>query len=81
MSKKNLKGNPPAKVVTVATERGKQELRIEYKQNPEFIEVKTKRVQLVMQPSLYLRTKAAAEEEGLSFNAYIHEVLEKTLPK
>jgi len=34
-----------------------------------FIEKKTKRVQLVMQPSLYEKAKAAAEEQGISFNA------------
>lgn len=47
-----------------------------YKRNPEFIEVKSRRVQLVMQPSLYERVKLRSEAEGISFNEYCHRVLE-----
>lgn len=47
-----------------------------FKRNPEFIEVKSKRIQLVMQPSLYQRVKAASEAEGVSFNEYCHRVLD-----
>lgn len=48
-----------------------------YKYNPMYIEVKSKRVQLVFQPSLYERVKAASEREGLSFNEYCHRVLDE----
>lgn len=48
-----------------------------YKVNPAFIETKSKRVQLLMQPSLYARLKAAATAQGLSVNDYIHRALEK----
>lgn len=47
-----------------------------YKRNPEFVEVKSRRVQLVMQPSLYEKVKRRSEEEGISFNEYCHRVLE-----
>ena len=48
-----------------------------YKWNPEFIEVKSKRVQLVMQPSLYHRVKEASLAAGLSFNDYCHQILKQ----
>lgn len=52
-----------------------------YKLNPayieKYIEKKTKRVQLVLQPSLYKRVKAASEAAGLSFNEFCHRVLDK----
>jgi predicted DNA binding CopG/RHH family protein len=79
MSKKNSNENAMLQFVTVSTPE--KEIQIRYKRNPEYIEVKTKRVQLVMQPSLYCKTKEAAQAEGLSFNAYIHKVLEETLSR
>lgn len=48
----------------------------EFKLNPEYIETKTRRVQLIMQPSLYDRVKAAADKEGISVNEYIHAILD-----
>jgi predicted HicB family RNase H-like nuclease len=47
-----------------------------YKPNPEYIETKSKRLQLVVQPSLYDRVKDKATAAGLSVNEYIHRVLE-----
>ena len=47
-----------------------------YKHNPEFIEKKTRRLQLVLQPSLYDKVKARAEQSGTSVNEYIHSILE-----
>lgn len=47
-----------------------------YKSNPAYIELKSKRVQLVLQPSLYERVKKAADKEGISFNEYCHRLLE-----
>ena len=48
-----------------------------YKVNPEYIETKSKRLQLVVQPSLYDKVKARATAGGLSVNEYIHRVLEE----
>ena len=39
-----------------------------YKRNPEFIEVRSKRVQLLLQPSVVDRMKALAKSEGASIN-------------
>ena len=47
-----------------------------YKLNPLYMEKKTRRVQLVMQPSLYDKVKLKAEKSGLSFNECVHAILE-----
>ena len=43
---------------------------------PAYVEVKSKRVQLVFQPSIYERAKAKATEQGLSLNEYIHRLID-----
>ena len=48
-----------------------------YKLDPNLVETKTKRVQLVLQPSLYERAKEKAWREHLSMNEYIHRLIEK----
>lgn len=50
-----------------------------YKVNPLYIEKRSKRLQLLVQPSLYDKVKAQAETEGCSVNDYIHRVLEEAL--
>lgn len=42
-------------------------------------ETKTRRVQLVMKPSLYEKVKKAAHAEDLSFNDYVHRILEEAI--
>lgn len=46
-----------------------------YKVNPLFIEKRTKRIQLIMQPSVYERAKQQAESRGTSFNDYVHGLI------
>lgn len=46
-----------------------------YKPNPEYIETKSKRVQLLVQPSVYEEVKAKAKAEGISTNEAINEAL------
>ena len=46
-----------------------------YRRNPEFVEMKTRRVQLVFQPSVYDAGKAEADNRGISFNDYVHELI------
>ena len=48
-----------------------------YKLNPLFVETKTKRLQLVLQPSLYDRVKARATAECVSVNEFIHRTLDE----
>lgn len=45
------------------------------KKNPEYVETKSKRVQMLMQPSLYNSIKEEAEKEGVSVNEMMHEIL------
>ena len=56
---------------------GKDKAPEGYKLNPMYIETKSKRVQLVLQPSLYARVKAAADAAGISFNEYCHRLLDE----
>ena len=50
-----------------------------YKVNPYYIEKKTRRLQLLMQPSLHAKVKEAADADGVSVNDFIHKVLENYL--
>lgn len=44
-------------------------------------EARSRRIQLLMQPSLYDRVKTGAEIEGLSFNEFVHCLLLEALEK
>lgn len=46
-----------------------------YKLNPEFIETKSRRVQALVQPSVYEAVKAKAEALGISTNEAINEAM------
>lgn len=52
-----------------------------YKVNYDLIEKKTRRVQLVFQPSVYNGLKALADKEGISFNDYVHRMAEEQIKK
>lgn len=52
-----------------------------YKLNPLYIEKKSRRLQLLIQPSLYSKVKARAEKEGRSVNDFIHSILEEETGK
>lgn len=45
------------------------------KTNYAVVETKSKRVQMLMQPSLYNSIKERAEKEGVSVNEMMHEIL------
>lgn len=45
------------------------------KRNPEYIETKSKRVQMLMQPSLYDAVKKEAKAKNISVNEMMHEIL------
>lgn len=42
-------------------------------------EAKSKRVQLLVKPSVYSKIKDKADAEGLSFNELVHRLLEKEI--
>ena len=48
-----------------------------YKPNPEYIETKSKRVQILIQPSVHEAVKAKAKAEGISTNEAINEAIRK----
>ena len=49
------------------------------KVNPQWAEKKTRRLQLVLRPSVYNLVKTAAEKNGTSVNDYIDKTLEDLL--
>ena len=57
-------------------ERRTEEAPEGYKVNPLYVEKKTKRLQLLVQPSLYEKVKSRADAEGFSVNDYIHRLLD-----
>lgn len=52
-----------------------------FKANPLFVETKSRRLQLLVQPSLYEAIKARATEEGRSVNELVHSILEDALKR
>lgn len=52
-----------------------------YKINPEYIETKSRRVQVLVQPSVYEEVKARAKAEGISTNEAINNALRKYIER
>lgn len=50
-----------------------------YKLNPLYIETKSKRLQLLIQPSLHEKLKARAKAEGTSVNDIVNTILQDAL--
>lgn len=50
-----------------------------YKADPRYIETKSRRVQMLIQPSLHDRIKARAKQERRSVNDMMHLLLEEAL--
>lgn len=50
-----------------------------YKVNPLYIETKSKRLQLLIQPSLLEKLKGKAKADGRSVNDLVHSILEEAL--
>jgi predicted DNA binding CopG/RHH family protein len=51
------------------------------KRNTLYIESKSKRIQLLMRPSLHRKLKEMADQKGTSLNDLIHTILEKSVNK
>ncbi len=86
MAKKTFKDNPALQFISTAEETEEREKTAEtvpakapegYKLNPLYVETKSRRLQLVLQPSLYDRVKARAKASGLSVNEYCHQILDE----
>ncbi len=86
MAKKSFKDNPALQFISTAGEETRKEERETprpaekppegYKLNPLYVETKSRRLQLVLQPSLYERVKVGAKTAGLSVNEYVHQILD-----
>jgi hypothetical protein len=50
-----------------------------YRVNPLYIETRSKRLQLLVQPSLLDKLKGKAKAEGRSVNDLVHSILEEAL--
>ncbi len=93
MAKKTFKDNPALRFISTEENTPEQESSQApaerpapqeqppegYKLNPLYLETKSRRVQLILQPSLHERVKQAAQTEGISFNEYVHRVLERAV--
>lgn len=84
MAKKSFKDNPALQFISTNTEEREapteqtaQKPPEGYKRNPLYIEVKSRRLQLILQPSLYERVRAKAKAAGLSVNEYVHQILDE----
>lgn len=58
-------------------EKEHNEVKYAYTITPIKAEAKTKRVQLLIKPSLYEHIKEQADAEGRSFNDFVHRLLAK----
>ena len=93
MSKKTFKDefNPALQFISTSTdstevENTEQEQQnisatVPMKRNPLYIETKSKRIQLLIQPSLHSKLKDIAEQKETSINDLIHTILEKATRK
>ena len=50
-----------------------------FKVNPLYVETKSRRLQLLLQPSLYEKMRAQAKADGVSVNELVHSLLEGSL--
>ena len=88
MPKKSFKDNPALQFISTTEEQPTEEAAEStgkppkgYKVNPLYVETKSRRLQLILQPSLYARVKAQAKAEGLSVNEYCHRILDEATGK
>ena len=84
MPKKSFTGQAnPAMAFITQQEQPKEEITKEapdgYKVNPLYVETKSRRMQLLVQPSLYDAIKARATAEGKSVNDLVHSILEEAI--
>lgn len=89
MAKKSFKDNPALQFISTAEEEEQEVAQTQeapttaakapegYKLNPLYVETKTRRLQLVLQPSLFDRVKKGAKKSGLSVNEYVHRILDE----
>lgn len=76
ISKESIEAVDGETVQTAPQHKGEIEPPPEgYRVNPLYLEKKSQRVQVILQPSLYQKAKAASKEEKISFNELVHKAL------
>lgn len=93
MAKKDFKNTNPAMSFISAesieavdgknttTPTGEVQAPAGYRVAPKTAEIKSRRVQILLQPTLYDAVKAKATEEGISFNEAVSTALKKYIKK
>lgn len=87
MAKRDFKSNPALQFISSPLKEEetpaapKQEAPAGYKLNPAYIETKSKRVQLLVQPSVFAAIDRIAKSRGLSRNEIINEALRQYAEK
>jgi len=78
-SKKDFKSNPALQFISTSAEEPVQTQPIPtgYKINPAYIETKSKRVQVLVQPSVHDAVARIAKKKGISKNEAINEALKQ----
>lgn len=72
-------GETPTTEETIAKVKRPAKAPEGYKLNPLYIETKSERLQLLVQPSLKAKLKEKAKQEGTSVNDLVHSILEDAL--
>lgn len=72
-------GETPTTEETIAKVKRPAKAPEGYKLNPLYIETKSERLQLLVQPSLKVKLKEKAKQEGTSVNDLVHSILEDAL--
>ena len=79
MAKKDFTKNPALQFISSAPEEptARTEPPVGYKVDPAFIETKSRRVQLLVQPSVFAAVDRIARKKGISRNEAINEALKQ----
>ncbi len=72
-------GENPTTEETIAKVKRPTKAPEGYKLSPLYIETKSERLQLLVQPSLKVKLKEKAKQEGTSVNDLVHSILEDAL--
>jgi len=76
MAKKDFTKNPALQFISTPTEEAPKP-PVGYKIDPAFIETKSRRVQLLIQPSVFAAVDRIAKRKGISRNEAINEALKQ----
>ena len=76
MAKKDFTKNPALQFISTAPEEAPKP-PVGYKIDPAFIETKSRRVQLLIQPSVFAAVDRIAKRKGISRNEAINEALKQ----